>query len=112
MQFVRDIRPFFLQKLAPIYEEKEANSMVYWSIESVLGFSKSDCIMQQDATVSEIQKLKLLENLENLSSEVTKLSKKGTTPPGSMVSLNEEVKNLSTQFSLWKNKKLNLLMGF
>ena len=69
MQFVRDIHPFFLQKLAPIYGEKEANSMVYWSIESVLGFSKSDCIMQQDATVSEIQKLKLLEILSRLVEE-------------------------------------------
>ena len=41
-----------------------------------------------------------------------KAFEKRNYPPGSMVSLNEEVKNLSTQFSLWKNKKLNLLMGF
>ena len=41
-----------------------------------------------------------------------KAFEKRNYPLGSMVSLNEEVKNLSTQFSLWKNKKLNLLMGF
>ena len=41
-----------------------------------------------------------------------KAFEKGTTLQGSMVSLNEEVKNLNTQFSLWKNKKPNLLMGF
>ena len=66
MQFVRDIRPFFLHKLAPIYGEKEANNMVYWSIESVLGFSKSDCIMQQNAAVSKTQKLKFLEIVSRL----------------------------------------------
>ena len=64
MQFVRDIRPFFLEKLAPVYGEKEANSMAYWSIESVLGFS--DCIIQQDAFVSDTQKLKLLEIVSRL----------------------------------------------
>lgn len=69
MQFVRDIRPFFLEKLASVYGEKEANSMSYWSIESVLGFSKSDCIMQQDALVSETQKLKLLEIVSRLAEE-------------------------------------------
>ena len=69
MQFVRDIRPFFLEKLAPVYGEKEANSMAYWSIESVLGFSKSDCIIQQDAFVSETQKLKLLEIVSRLVEE-------------------------------------------
>ena len=41
-----------------------------------------------------------------------KAFEKEITLLGSMVSLNEEVKNLSTQFSLWKNKKPNLLMGF
>ncbi len=69
MQFVRDIRPFFLEKLASVYGEKEANSMSYWSIESVLGFSKSDCIMQQDALVSKTQKLKLLEIVSRLAEE-------------------------------------------
>ena len=69
MQFVSDIRPFFLEKLASVYGEKEANSMSYWSIESVLGFSKSDCIMQQDALVSETQKLKLLEIVSRLAEE-------------------------------------------
>ena len=69
MQFVRDIRPFFLEKLASVYGEKEANSMSYWSIESVLGFSKSDCIIQQDALVSETQKLKLLEIVSRLAEE-------------------------------------------
>ena len=69
MQFVRDIRPFFLEKLAPVYGEKEANSMFYWSIESVLGFSKSDCIIQQDALVSKTQKLKLLEIVSRLAEE-------------------------------------------
>ncbi|MBF91004.1 MAG: protein-(glutamine-N5) methyltransferase, release factor-specific [Flavobacteriales bacterium] len=43
--------------------------MVYWSIESALGFSKSDCIMQQDATVSETQKLNLLEIVSRLVEE-------------------------------------------
>jgi len=66
---VRDIRPFFLEKLAPIYGEKEANSLVYWSIESVLGYSKSDCLMQQDAAVSETPKLKLLEIVSRLVEE-------------------------------------------
>ena len=69
MQFVRDIRPFFLEKLASVYGEKEANSMAYWSIESVLGFSKSDCIIQQDTLVSETQKLKLLEIVSRLAEE-------------------------------------------
>tara|TARA_Y100001978_G_scaffold203006_1_gene226153 strand:+ start:327 stop:1166 length:840 start_codon:yes stop_codon:yes gene_type:complete len=69
MQYVRDIRPFLLEKLAPIYGENEANNMVYWSIESALGFSKSDCIMQQDATVSETQKLNLLEIVSRLVEE-------------------------------------------
>lgn len=69
MQFVRDIRPFFLKKLTPVYGEKEANSMTYWSIESVLGLSKSDCIIQQDAIVSETQKLKLIEIVSRLAEE-------------------------------------------
>ena len=112
MQFVRDIRPFFLEKLAPVYGEKEANSMVYWSVESVLGFSKSDCIIQQDAFVSETQKLKLLENLENPFLAAIKLLRKGTTLRVSTVSLNEEVKNLNIQFNSWKNKKPSLLMAF
>ena len=69
MKFVRDINLFFLEKLTPIYGEKEANSMAYWSIESVLGLSKSDCIMQQDAAVSETQKLKLLKIVSRLVEE-------------------------------------------
>ena len=69
MQFVRDIRPFFLDKLAPIYGEKEANNMIYWSIQNVLEFSKSDCIIQKDAAVSETQKLKLLEIVTRLVEE-------------------------------------------
>ena len=69
MQFVRDIRPFFLEKLALVYGENEANNMVYWSIESVLGFSKSDCILQQDVTVSETQKQKLLDIVSRLVEE-------------------------------------------
>jgi len=66
---VRDINLFFLKKLAPIYGEQEANSMAYWSIESVLGFSKSDCIIQQDVAVSDTQKLKLLEIVSRLVEE-------------------------------------------
>ena len=69
MQFVRDIRPFFLEKLALVYGENEANNMVYWSIESVLGLSKSDCILQQDVTVSETQKQKLLDIVSRLVEE-------------------------------------------
>ena len=69
MNFVRDIRPFFLEKIVPIYGEKEANSMVYMSIQSVLGYSKSDYIMQQDAAVNETQKLKLLEIVSRLVEE-------------------------------------------
>ena len=69
MKFVRDIRPFFLKKLADIYAEKEANSMAYWSIESVLGFSKSDCIIQEDTLINEPQKLKLLEIVNRLTAE-------------------------------------------
>lgn len=69
MQFVRDIRPFFLEKLSAIYGGKEANSMAYWSIESVLGFSKSDCILQQDAVVGEAQQLKLHEIVNRLLAE-------------------------------------------
>ena len=69
MQLVRDIRPFFLEKLAPVYGEKEAISMAYWSIESVLGFNKSDCIIQKDAFVSETQKLKLFEIVSRLVEE-------------------------------------------
>ena len=69
MKFVRDIRPFFLEKIAPIYGDKEANSMAYWSIQSVLGYSKSDYIMQQDAAVNETQKLKLLEIVSRLVEE-------------------------------------------
>ena len=69
MNFVRDIRPFFLEKIVPIYGEKEANSMVYLSIQSVLGYSKSDYIMQQDAAVNETQKLKLLEIVSRLVEE-------------------------------------------
>ena len=69
MKFVRDINLFFLEKLTPIYGEKEANSMAYWSIESVLGLSKSDCIMQQDTAVSETQKLKLLKIVSRLVEE-------------------------------------------
>ena len=69
MKFVRDIRPFFLEKIVPIYGEKEANSMVYMSIQSVLGYSKSDYIMQQDAAVNETQKLKLLEIVSRLVEE-------------------------------------------
>ena len=41
-----------------------------------------------------------------------KAFEKGTTLRVSMVSLNEEVKNLNIQFNLWKNKKLNLHMGY
>lgn len=69
MQLVRDIRPFFLEKLSAIYAEKEANSMAYWSIESVLAFNKSDCIMQQDLPLDEAQKLKLLEIVNRLAAE-------------------------------------------
>lgn len=52
MKFIRDIRPYFSQKLAVIYGENEAKSMAYWSIESVLGLSKSDCIMKQLESVA------------------------------------------------------------
>lgn len=69
MKFVKDIRPFFLEKIAPIYGEKEANSMVYWIIQSVLGYSKSDSIIQQDAAVNETQKLKLVEIVSRLIEE-------------------------------------------
>ena len=69
MKFVRDVRPIFLEKLAPIYGEKDANSMAYWSIESVLRLSKSDCIIQQDVLVSQTQKLKLLEIVNRLVEE-------------------------------------------
>ena len=69
MKFVRDVRPIFLEKLAPIYGEQEANSMAYWSIESVLRLSKSDCIIQQDVLVSQTQKLKLLEIVNRLVEE-------------------------------------------
>lgn len=69
MKFVKDIRPFFLEKIAPIYGEKEANSMVYWIIQSVLGYSKSDSIIQQDAAVNETQKVKLVEIVSRLIEE-------------------------------------------
>ena len=69
MKFVRDVRPIFLEKLAPIYGEKDASSMAYWSIESVLRLSKSDCIIQQDVLVSQNQKLKLLEIVNRLVEE-------------------------------------------
>ena len=69
MKFVRDISPFFLEKLTPVYGEQEANCMAYLSIESVLGFRKSDCIMHHDLAVSETQKLKLLEIVSRLVEE-------------------------------------------
>lgn len=69
MQFVRDIRPFFLEKLSTIYGEKEAYNMAYWCIESVMAFNKSDCILQQDLPLNEAQKLKLLEIVNRLAAE-------------------------------------------
>ncbi len=66
MQLVRDIRPFFLEKLTSNYGEKEANSMAFWSIESVLGFDKSDCVIQQDTLLDEDQKLKMIEIVNRL----------------------------------------------
>lgn len=55
MVFVKDIRPCFLACLAEIYPEREASNMAYWSIEKILGWNKSDCILEQGSRLSKAQ---------------------------------------------------------
>ncbi len=69
MKFIRDIRPYFSQKLAVIYGENEAKSMAYWSIESVLGLSQSDCIMKQLESVATEDCKRFLEIVARLENQ-------------------------------------------
>lgn len=69
MQLLRDIRPYFIQKLSPIYGTSEANNMAYWCIEEVLGFSKSDCIIKPLEKISSAQSAELMEIVGRLELE-------------------------------------------
>lgn len=66
MQLLQDIRPYFIQKLSGIYEESEANNMAYWCIESVLAYTKSDCILKPLDSISKEQSAKLTEIVNRL----------------------------------------------
>ena len=69
MKLIRDIRTYFTQELAKIYGGDEANSMAYWSMENVLGLSKSDCIMKQSESIAPEKRERFLEIVARLEKE-------------------------------------------
>ena len=51
METLSNIIPYFRKELTPIFEEREVISWAYLSIEHVLGYNRSDCIIHPNATI-------------------------------------------------------------
>jgi len=54
-----DIRKFYRQQLADLYDEKEINSMLYLLFDSIAGLSKAQILINPEITISESQLLKI-----------------------------------------------------
>ena len=51
METLSNIIPYFRKELTPIFEEREVISWAYLSIEHVLGYNRSDCIIHSNKRI-------------------------------------------------------------
>ena len=51
METVSNIIPFFRKELASIFEDREVVSLAYLSVEHLLGYSRSDCIIHANKSI-------------------------------------------------------------
>lgn len=56
---IKDIRRYYKQQLADIYDEKETDSFLYMLFEEYAGLSKAQILLNAEATISESELLKI-----------------------------------------------------
>mgnify|MGYP000447372668 FL=1 len=57
---------YFSQKLSEIYNHREATQLAYWSIESVLNFTRSDVLLNSEKRLSESEIVSLVKITDRL----------------------------------------------
>lgn len=66
METLSNIIPYFRKELTPIFEEREVISWAYLSIEHVLGYNRSDCIINPNKRIEAKISYKFLQIIEDL----------------------------------------------
>ena len=66
METLSNIIPYFRKELTPIFEEREVISWAYLSIEHVLGYNRSDCIINPNKRIEVKISDKFLQIIEDL----------------------------------------------
>ena len=66
MEILSNIIPYFRKELTPIFEEREVISWAYLSIEHVLGYNRSDCIINPNKRIEAKISYKFLQIIEDL----------------------------------------------
>ncbi|KRO53512.1 MAG: hypothetical protein ABR79_06360, partial [Cryomorphaceae bacterium BACL11 MAG-121001-bin54] len=66
METLSNIIPYFRKELTPIFEEREVISWAYLSIEHVLGYNRSDCIIHPNKRIEAKISYKFLQIIEDL----------------------------------------------
>jgi release factor glutamine methyltransferase len=69
MEKVGNILTYFKTALANRFDEREISSWAYLSINHILGFSKSDCILRRNESLTEATQNQFLQIVEELKSE-------------------------------------------
>ena len=66
METLSNIIPYFRKELTPIFEQREVISWAYLSIEHVLGYNRSDCIINPNKRIEAKISYKFLQIIEDL----------------------------------------------
>jgi release factor glutamine methyltransferase len=66
METLSNIIPYFRKELTPIFEEREVISWAYLSIEHVLGYNRSDCIINPNKRIEAKISYKFLQIIADL----------------------------------------------